>query len=868
MTISIAPARNEYTANAAQTIFNYTFKIFQNTDLNVYITPAGQDANDSTDITTAYTVTGLGDEDGGTITLSVGTNLNDLVTIVSDIPSSRTIDYQNNGDFRPETVNNDFDRVVSIVKKIEDTANRSALLQQSQQDPKPLSLPTPKVGLGLRWNADETGLENFDLSTVSNEEIASDKVVINQPSLLSWQNYASAKVNQAVNMKERITGNGGGAMWDAIAGTGSANGIDVVAHSTLDLSLVLRTFTGVVHLSKLGALSTIDNSAIVQYALDNYDVITPDRKKLYPCNSLVITKAKTKLMSVDGVSGLISNDTEQTMLGINAAGVTLQGVAFDGNSDKVHTLGLVRLYPDQPDFTATGNTLQNIVGNLANNPVGIKQYAFTMDTFGNTDVNIQNNKFKNIIGYDADDAQAGVGFAGGMYITSDNSGKNEVTNTNPSSGIISTNRFIDIATAGIDGDISHSDAEGIRIFQTQLAPPAFVTFDFKMDNNYFRSIQKSAIKSGGAGGLKISNTTIISDNSNDPDNSGLPMLAAMRLQEGSDSTALDTTIRGNFVHGMVLFCANTSIDGLFHESGEIENSAIYIFSSNYDAPVVHDIFITNLRIKKTNVILNTAITAGATNKVVFRDIEINDVRVERMGDKDSVNFRLNNIDGITTKDIRTYDPELNTELCYLYRDCDRIKQDDIYGETTDQAIDVNETTATARTRDYELVKGEFFASLNRKDKTTRFVSVRNSANLIEKISILGLKVSTPQMVNTGNHDILIAEAPNLQIKDVAITVRNEGGTNRPQSGVFGLSSNQGSVISDVSMIEEGSPVGTKYVVQLSGGDKTQVRGVSGADRGVNLIGGDNINVADVTSGNTPLVSTATNLTQSNIVTWV
>ena len=53
MTITVAPARNEYTANAAQTIFNYTFKIFADTDLNVYITPSGQDANDSADLTTA-----------------------------------------------------------------------------------------------------------------------------------------------------------------------------------------------------------------------------------------------------------------------------------------------------------------------------------------------------------------------------------------------------------------------------------------------------------------------------------------------------------------------------------------------------------------------------------------------------------------------------------------------------------------------------------------------------------------------------------------------------------------------------------------------------------------------------------------------
>ena len=176
MTITIQPARNEYTANAGQTIFDYTFKIFEDTDLNVYVTPAGQESNDITDLITAYTVSGVGLAAGGSITLTVPTNVNDLVTIVSNVPSNRTVEYQNNGDFRPNTVNADFDRVVSIVKKIEDSSNRSLLTAQSQQGPKPLSLPLPVAGELLRWNAGLTGLENFNL--VSGSLIASGELVI------------------------------------------------------------------------------------------------------------------------------------------------------------------------------------------------------------------------------------------------------------------------------------------------------------------------------------------------------------------------------------------------------------------------------------------------------------------------------------------------------------------------------------------------------------------------------------------------------------------------------------------------------------------------------------------------------------------
>lgn len=243
MTITVAPARNEYTANAGQTIFNYTFKIFQNTDLNVYVTPAGQDANDSTDLTTLYTVSGIGDEDGGSITLAIPTNANDLVTIVSAIPSRRTTDYQFNGDFIPKVVNSDFDRVVSLVKKVEDRTNRALLLPESQQDPKPLRLPIPKAGFAVRWNSDASGLENYDNRTVSNEEIASDKVVINYNSITECINDPSLKINQACNIAGRnVKSDGGGAIWDCVL-TSSVitNGIDIIQSIEVpELSLKYR----------------------------------------------------------------------------------------------------------------------------------------------------------------------------------------------------------------------------------------------------------------------------------------------------------------------------------------------------------------------------------------------------------------------------------------------------------------------------------------------------------------------------------------------------------------------------------------------------------------------------------------------------
>jgi len=161
MTITVNAARNEYTATAGQTLFSYTFKIYEDTDLNVYVTPAGQVADDATDVITAFTVTGEGVAAGGTITLTVPASVGDLVTIVSDIPTDRTTDYQVSGDYVPLTVNNDFDRTVSLVKQVLGEQQRTLQFQQSEQGGVGLTMPTPVAANYIRWKADLSGFENI-----------------------------------------------------------------------------------------------------------------------------------------------------------------------------------------------------------------------------------------------------------------------------------------------------------------------------------------------------------------------------------------------------------------------------------------------------------------------------------------------------------------------------------------------------------------------------------------------------------------------------------------------------------------------------------------------------------------------------------
>lgn len=329
MTITTQPARNEFTANAGQTIFNYTFKIFTINDLNVYVTPSGEISDDVTDLTTNYTVTGVGDEDGGTITLTSGANINDLITIVSNIPSNRTTDYQNNGDFRPDTVNADFDRVVSIAKKIEDSVNRTFQLPQSQQGPKPLTLEAPIAGKLVRWKSDLSGFENIDVSQLSPGLVTDDRVVF------SFDSFAEAiastdteviKDGAPLLIKDRVTGLGVPFFVDVVltaSVTPDTFGI-VVSTGIPTLSLVVRKHPKMFLDWFGGKLDGITDDADALEALDAFcatnNLIASSSKGDAFCSRSVTFKA---LWDCEGIN--------TSRIIFDQSGGAISGIQFNNN---------------------------------------------------------------------------------------------------------------------------------------------------------------------------------------------------------------------------------------------------------------------------------------------------------------------------------------------------------------------------------------------------------------------------------------------------------------------------------------------------------------------------------------------------------
>lgn len=97
--------RRQYTAAVAQEEFDYPFPIFAESDLVVDVDGI---------IRSDYTVSGVGDDTGGTVTFDDPLDGGEVVTLWRDTTIERTTDYSTGGPFTAARINDELDRLVLI----------------------------------------------------------------------------------------------------------------------------------------------------------------------------------------------------------------------------------------------------------------------------------------------------------------------------------------------------------------------------------------------------------------------------------------------------------------------------------------------------------------------------------------------------------------------------------------------------------------------------------------------------------------------------------------------------------------------------------------------------------------------------------
>lgn len=213
--------RIQYVANGTLTTYEFPFVIFSDTDIQIYL-------NDVLQSSEIYSVTGIKNTNGGSITFTTPPIAGTVITITRDLSIERTTDFQEGGALRADVLNGEFDYQTACLQQVADTINRSMILPPyATSTDVDLTLPSPSAGKAIVWNADGTNLEN---SAVKVNELES--------TLLSYKQNAENACNEAVLAAKLANEKADEATMQASEATTQAQ---IVTQKTQEVSNMLAT---------------------------------------------------------------------------------------------------------------------------------------------------------------------------------------------------------------------------------------------------------------------------------------------------------------------------------------------------------------------------------------------------------------------------------------------------------------------------------------------------------------------------------------------------------------------------------------------------------------------------------------------------
>lgn len=111
----------QYVADGVTTNFNYNFQILASEDMQVFVTPAGQNANPAADLVPPdqYTVTDVGVVTGGEVQFLVAPAVDDIVTLVRNMQLEIQTSFSQVQTFNGQALDNAFRRVTLMLQQIQ-----------------------------------------------------------------------------------------------------------------------------------------------------------------------------------------------------------------------------------------------------------------------------------------------------------------------------------------------------------------------------------------------------------------------------------------------------------------------------------------------------------------------------------------------------------------------------------------------------------------------------------------------------------------------------------------------------------------------------------------------------------------------------
>lgn len=200
MTISSTTSRWEYTGDGSNTDFAVNNKFFADSDLEVYEGGVLQT------LTTHYTVTGAGNDAGGTVTFVSAPANNAEVTIIRNVPDTQTTDLPAAGAFPSTSVEDALDRRTVVSQQGDEALSRSLKFLSTDQNLPSAELPAlaSLKGKALTFNSSTGAPEatafadiSVSIDTLLTPEAANDFLVYDGT---NWVNQTLAETQTTLGV--------------------------------------------------------------------------------------------------------------------------------------------------------------------------------------------------------------------------------------------------------------------------------------------------------------------------------------------------------------------------------------------------------------------------------------------------------------------------------------------------------------------------------------------------------------------------------------------------------------------------------------------------------------------------------------------
>jgi hypothetical protein len=611
MTVGAETPINTYTGNGSTTVFGYTFRVEAQSELKIYF--------DEVEQTSGFSVSGIGDNGGGSVTFSTAPGNGVVILFLREMPTSRGTDYQSSGDFRADTVNEDFDRIWLKLQEIEREIDYRTLNFENTDPRTPAlnRLPVPVENRALVWDSNGA-IKNVILDNISLTDTSVNAVhAVNVVDLIGL----STVDKMVVIMKGFYTAGDGGAQiffYDVSASKTLHNGITVIDPNigvnpgdptwwtppVSGTGVFKALYPEKVSSKQAGCHAdgvNSDTAGLKAFFELDATLILSDGIHIWDDTARHDVSADVVIRSETGIIKFINNVDDYAIKFTGSPDIV--GVTFDGDDNYFCDVtnsyfSLLRFEGQRVDMDRCH--IKNILG-IEN------RFGYGIHIHAKTKSDIRHCRFNDI--RTTTTTAATSGFCGGIFITTN---RDSIDDMVRSTHDISFCHFEDIYTVANAASTVFPDSDAIRTF---VYDPGTITAETRnevretrvnIDNCWFYNVLKSGCKVQDFDS-RVSNIDFIVDN----DRGQTQVYAAVRYELGDNFQANNINVAGDTI-GFAVIAAGTKsqVTNVTFDSSLSTASAILV-GPNPDCTVIVD----GVTVDRAETLMTVSTNAGvyATN---------------------------------------------------------------------------------------------------------------------------------------------------------------------------------------------------------------------------------------------------------------